>query len=279
MSASLVAFCSDFGLDDPFVGLCHAAMLAVEPGTRIVDLTHGIPPQDIAAGALVLADAAPWLPRAVLMAVVDPGVGTDRRGIVVAIKGNAGGVRASDRPRLLVGPDNGLLIEAANVLGGIGAAWALRPAELPSHHGMTFDGRDLFAPAAARLAAGANPGALGEAIEPATLVTLRQRHAAALTREGIDTHVRAVDRYGNAQLTAPAALLAEAGLTPGEAVVIDAAQATTYGRVTQAFANLPPAGLGVLPDAFGRIQIALRDGDAAAALGLHRGAAVRLSLG
>jgi S-adenosylmethionine hydrolase len=276
MSASLVAFCSDFGLDDPFVGLCHAAMLAVEPGTRIVDLT---PPQDIAAGALVLADAAPWLPRAVLMAVVDPGVGTDRRGIVVAIKGNAGGVRASDRPRLLVGPDNGLLIEAANVLGGIGAAWALRPAELPSHHGMTFDGRDLFAPAAARLAAGANPGALGEAIEPATLVTLRQRHAAALTREGIDTHVRAVDRYGNAQLTAPAALLAEAGLTPGEAVVIDAAQATTYGRVTQAFANLPPAGLGVLPDAFGRIQIALRDGDAAAALGLHRGAAVRLSLG
>jgi S-adenosylmethionine hydrolase len=279
MSAALVAFCSDFGLDDPFVGLCHAAMLAVEPAVRIVDLTHGIPPQDIAAGALVLADAAPWLPRAVLMAVVDPGVGTDRRGIVVAIKGSSGSLRASDRPRHLVGPDNGLLIEAAEVLGGIGAAWTLRGASPPSHHGRTFDGRDLFAPAAARLAAGADPGSLGDQIEPATLVRLPQRHAAALTREGIDTHVRVVDRYGNAQLTAPAALLQEAGLAPGEAVVIQASQASIYGRVTHAFADLPPAGLGVLPDAFGRIQIALRDGDAAAELGLRRGAAVRLSLG
>jgi S-adenosylmethionine hydrolase len=151
-----VSFLTDYGLSDGFVAACHGVLLA--RGVTALDITHLIGPGDIRRGAAVLAQTVPYLPVTVHLAVVDPGVGTGRHGLVLTT------------PRgLLVGPDNGLLLPAAAVLGGVSAAVSLlaRPG-VPA----TFHGRDVFAPAVAALATGTPPTALGPAVEPADLVRL-----------------------------------------------------------------------------------------------------------
>ncbi|MGH8900150.1 MAG: SAM hydrolase/SAM-dependent halogenase family protein [Egibacteraceae bacterium] len=255
----VVTFLSDYGLTDPFVGLCHAVLAHRAPHGRVIDLTHGIRPEDVRHGAVVLADCVPHLPPAVHLAVVDPGVGTQRRPIVVA---------AGDA--LLVGPDNGLLWPAAMRLGGPAAAWAITARV--SGPSRTFDGRDVFAPAAARLASGDNPDALGQ---PVPAEGLMQLHLPIATVTGgrIEAEVLLVDRFGNLQLAATVADLDTAGLATGARLEVHARLAVCC----LTFADIPQDGLGLLPDAFGRLQLAINQGSAAQALGLLPGQTVTIT--
>src|SRR5437763_10978131 len=157
---TFITFLTDFGLEDDFVGTCHGVIKRIAPDAQIIDLTHGIKPGRILQGALVLANALPYMPVGVHLAVVDPGVGGARRPLVLR---DAEG-------RLYVGPDNGLLLPAADRFGGVAEAHELANPEyaLPSVS-RTFHGRDLFSPAAAHLALGVAPAAPGPPVGPEAL--------------------------------------------------------------------------------------------------------------
>ena len=201
----VVTFLSDFGRSDIFVGVCHAAIAVRAPGVRIIDLTHDVPPQDVRAGALLLARAVPHLPVGVHLAVVDPGVGTAR----VAVAARTG------RGDVLVGPDNGLLGPAAALLGGVTAVHELAPPPDADRVSATFHGRDLFAPAAGAIAAGGWTTAVGAAREGLATVEVASPDVAAgrLTAE-----IVLVDHFGNLQLAAGGEMLGDAGLAPGDVV-------------------------------------------------------------
>ncbi|MDQ1565199.1 MAG: hypothetical protein QOF96_79, partial [Actinomycetota bacterium] len=152
----VVSFLSDYGLTDEFVGVCKAVVLRAAPTAQIIDVTHNIPPFDVRAGALALARAVQYLPPGVVLAVVDPGVGTDRRAVAVEVEAG-----------FLVGPDNGLLAPAVAMLGGAMRVVALTNPEYQLEApGATFAGRDIFAPAAGYLAAGTPVERLGELVDP-----------------------------------------------------------------------------------------------------------------
>src|SRR5215212_8586718 len=158
----VVTLLTDYGIEDGFVAACHGVLLTLAPRLRLVDVTHLVPPQDVRRGAAVLAQTVPWLPPAVHVAVVDPDVGTSRRGIAVA----AG-------QSVLVGPDNGLLLPAAEALGGILEAVELTERRFfAAEVARTFHGRDVFAPVAAHVAGGVPLPDLGPAVDPASLVRL-----------------------------------------------------------------------------------------------------------
>src|SRR5918912_2339961 len=163
MAARFITFLTDFGLQDDFVGTCHGVIKRIAPEVDVIDITHGIAPQQVMQGALVLANTLPYMPAGVHLAVVDPGVGGTRRPL--ALRDREG--------RLYVGPDNGLLLPAADRFGGVAAAHELANPEyaLPQVS-RTFHGRDLFSPAAAHLALGVSLGELGPPIDPDALVRL-----------------------------------------------------------------------------------------------------------
>jgi S-adenosyl-L-methionine hydrolase (adenosine-forming) len=207
-----VFFLSDFGTEDEFAGVVHAVIAARVPGTTVIDLTHHIPPFDVRAGSHALVRATPYLGPGVVLGVVDPGVGTDRRGIALEVE------LPSGASLWFVGPDNGLLVAAAEAAGEAPVAHVVeltRPAT-PADRGSTFDGRDLFGPAAAALCAGAALEDLGEPVHPASLVRLvggvveggRLHDGRACLR----TEVTWVDRFGNLQLAATVADARVAGL-------------------------------------------------------------------
>ncbi|MEV4390309.1 SAM-dependent chlorinase/fluorinase, partial [Micromonospora sp. NPDC049580] len=157
-----VSLTTDYGLTDGFVAACHGVIARIAPAARVIDVTHLVPPADVRRGAAVLAQTVPYLPVGVHVAVVDPGVGTARRGVALATPGG-----------LLVGPDNGLLPDAAAALGGVTAAVELtEPRWLAARVSGTFHGRDVFAPVAARLALGAPLAEAGPAVDPDGLVRL-----------------------------------------------------------------------------------------------------------
>ena len=260
-----ITFTSDYGLADPFVGVCHAVMARIAPHVQVIDLAHGISRHDVQAGALTLADAVPYLPEGVHLAVVDPGVGTDR-----------GAVAVKAGEHLLVGPDNGLLLAAAERAGGIDAAWELaNPAYRLEPVSATFHGRDVFAPAAAHLAAGIPPGALGPVRDPAGLVRLdlpRASHG-----EGtVGGQVALVDGFGNAALSLTRSDLQRLGLRAGDRVTVAVGDERAEATVAVAFADVPDGGLVVLIDSFRRVALAVNGGDAASLLGARPGTPVRL---
>src|SRR4051812_36618301 len=146
-----ITFLSDYGLEDDFVGVCHAVMARIVPDARIVDLTHGLERHDVRTAAMVLRRSLPFCAPGVHLAVVDPGVGTARRAIAL---------KTTEEDRILVGPDNGLLSLAAQRFGGIAEVVDVtRSPHRLEPVSATFHGRDLFAPVAAHLAAGAPPPA------------------------------------------------------------------------------------------------------------------------
>ena len=163
-----VFFLSDFGTEDEFAGVVHAVIAARAPGTTVIDLTHHIPPFDVRAGSHTLVRAVPYLGPGVVLAVVDPGVGTARRGIGLEVALPSGASLS------FVGPDNGLLVAAAEAAAEAPVARVVELARPPAppDRGSTFDGRDLFAPAAAALCSGAALEELGEPVDPASLVRL-----------------------------------------------------------------------------------------------------------
>lgn len=261
MAYDWIGLLTDYGRRDGFVAACHGVIARIAPAVRVIDITHEVPPQDVRHGAAVLAQTLPYLPPSVVVAVVDPGVGTRRRGVAIA----AGGY-------VLVGPDNGLLPWAADALGGVSEAVSLdsREYRLPSR-ARTFDGRDVFAPAAAHVAAGTAIGRLGHPLTD--LVRLpAPRSDAAPGR--LETEVLTVDHFGNVQLAAREADLAEAGFGAADAAQpADVEAAGRRFRLSRraTFGDVPPGDPVLYVDAADHVAIAVNRGDAAKALGLSPG--------
>ena len=264
----IITFLTDFGLQDDFVGTCHGVIKRIVPDADIVDITHGIEPQQILQGALVLAGTLPYMPEGVHLAVVDPGVGTDRKAIAL---------RSGDG-RLYVGPDNGLLVPAAERLGGIDGAWELQnPAYRLEPVSRTFHGRDLFAPAAAHLASGVDPAELGPALDPASLVRLEVPEPVA--RDGfIRAHVVIVDRFGNVQLNLTAEDLSRAGIEPGTQVEIGIGLQRFYACAAKTFADVRRGDIVVYEDAYGNIAVAINVGNAAEMLSARPGDTIDITV-
>jgi S-adenosylmethionine hydrolase len=252
MSYDWISFTTDYGIDDGFVGVCEGVIARIAPAPRVIHISHTVPPQDVRRGAAVLAQAVPYLPPAVHVAVVDPGVGTDRRGVALV---SAHGV--------LVGPDNGLLVPAAELLGGIREAYELvEPAYRLSTVSATFHGRDVFAPAAAHLAAGVSADHLGPAVDPATLVRLPEPET--FVEQGkLSTEIRYIDTFGNIQLAATGADLDASGATLGTSAHANLNGRTVKATVGRTFADTILDGLIVYVDSAGRVALAVNGGSAA----------------
>jgi S-adenosylmethionine hydrolase len=259
MTGPLITFLSDYGLEDEFAGVCHAVIAGICPAARVIDLTHGIPRHDVRAGALVLRSALPYLPMGIHLAVVDPDVGAERRAVAIAT--------ADDR--VLVGPDNGLLSLAAAGSGGVIEAVdiARSPFRLEPLSA-TFHGRDIFAPVAARLAAGARLADAGEPIDPGDLVALE------LPRPRVEDGTliaRAVyiDGFGNVQLGVEHEELADTGLKLGRAVELELGTRSKHeAHFALTFADVEPDKLLVYEDAQRRLAVAVSHGSAATRLGI-----------
>jgi S-adenosyl-L-methionine hydrolase (adenosine-forming) len=256
-----VSFLSDYGRVDEFVGVCHGVMLDVTPDLRIVDLTHDIAPFDVRAGALALVRAVQYLPDGVVLAVVDPGVGTDRRCIAVEVEGG-----------FLVGPDNGLLAPAVAMLGGPGRIVSLDNTEYQLvAPGTTFAGRDVMAPAAAYLAGGLSIDALGTPVDASGLAP----GLIPLPQEDDDGTIAGevlwVDRFGNCQLNIAPEQLVERGLLPGGYVGVSIGSDDRRAHWVTAFADAKPAELALLVDSYGMCALALDQRSAASELKLRAG--------
>ncbi len=247
-----VTFLSDFGTSDDFAGICHGVINLLCPDARVIHITHGIQPQAIGQGARVLAGAIHYLPVGVHLAVVDPGVGSERRAVAL---------RARDG-RHFVGPDNGLLIPAAEACGGVVEAVAItNPDIMLQPVSRTFHGRDVFAPAAARLASGIPLSELGPAIEPARLV---RRATPDHRLEGTLLHatVQYVDRFGNIQLAVSAAEL-DGLFQVGRMAEIDTGDDRYYAECADTFADVAAGEFVLYEDSVGLLSFALNQGNAA----------------
>ncbi len=261
MGRALVSFLSDYGHEDEFVGVCHGVIARRCPDARIIDITHEIPRGDIRLGALVLADALPYLPCGVHLAVVDPGVGVvDGRAAVA--------VRAAERDRILVGPDNGLLMIAAERLGG--ALEAVEISDSPERLqplSRTFHGRDIFAPVAAALAAGASLAEVGSPIDATELRTI-QLPAASVGDGALTAHVLRADRFGNLTLDASGAQLASALGTDQRDLIVEVAGKAFAARRAGTFSDVQAGELVVYEDGNRMAAIAVNLGSAAELLGV-----------
>jgi S-adenosyl-L-methionine hydrolase (adenosine-forming) len=262
----IISFLSDFGLEDDFVGVCHGVIKHIAPETEVIDLSHGIAPQNVLQGALVLRSTLPYMPVGVHLAVVDPGVGGDRR--AVALRSGGG--------RLFVGPDNGLLVLAAEQDDGIAAAHELRnEAYRLEDVSRTFHGRDLFAPAAAHLSTGTGIEDLGPALDPATLVRIELPEP-AVGSSRIRAEVLYVDRFGNVQLNLERTQLEQVDIVPGSRVELVLPLESYYAVAARTFAEAGHGQLILYEDAYGSIAVALTDGDAASMLGTKPGDPVEI---
>jgi S-adenosylmethionine hydrolase len=256
-----ITFLSDFGLQDDFVGTCHGVIARIAPQATIIDITHGIEPQAVLQGALVLANTIPYMPAGVHLAVVDPGVGTGRRSL--AVRDVTG--------RLYVGPDNGLLVPAAEKQGGVQDAWELaNPAYMLEPVSRTFHGRDVFAPAAAHLAVGLDPADLGPPVEPGSLVRL-ELPAPDIGESRIVATVLYVDRYGNVQLNLSRSNVEQAGIVPGRRVELELGPDRYYATAASTFADARPGDIILYEDAYQNIAVAITDGNAAEVFAIRPG--------
>jgi S-adenosylmethionine hydrolase len=268
-----VSFLSDYGRADEFVGVCHAVILDIAPAVRILDITHDVPAFDVRAGALALVRAVQYLPEGVVLAVVDPGVGGERRCIAVEVENG-----------YLVGPDNGILAPAVAMLGGPRRVIELTETryQLPSP-GPTFAGRDVMAPAAAHLMVGIPIGVLGEDVDPTSLtpalVPLPREEEGRITGE-----VLWVDGFGNCQLNVAPEQLEAAGCSTGDAVEVTFGESAAGGeraarraRWVRVFADAKPSELVLLVDSYGMCALAVDRRSAATELGLRAGSPITLS--
>jgi S-adenosylmethionine hydrolase len=262
-----ISFLSDFGNADEFVGVVHGVIARLAPDARVIDVGHGFDRGNVRAGALALTRSIQYLPEGVCLAVIDPGVGSDRRAIA-----------AETQWGYFVGPDNGLLSPAVAMVGGATRVVSIENPEtmIPSP-GETFHGRDVFAPAAALLAAGeAEMEELGPAVPGEELVPLLLPLAES---DGTTVTGKAwwVDGFGNVQTNVSPEDLTTAGLAPGDVVTVKAGSAihslpwvTSYSEVGEG------AGL-IHVDSAGLIAVAVRNGNAAEEFDLADGVVVTLA--
>lgn len=262
-----ISFLSDYGTSDEFVGVVKSVIRSIEPRVTVVDITHDVRPYDTKGASLTLARSVQYLCPGVVLAVVDPGVGGGRRGIAVEVGGGQS---------YLVGPDNGLLAPAVGMVGGATAAVELTNPDyqLPAP-GATFDGRDVFGPAAAHLCAGVPLEALGTPVDPASLlpgiVPLPREEDGALVGE-----VLWVDRYGNCQLNLGPDDVAGWGerLRLRWTRPVPGTRTVTRAR---AFADLAEGEVGLVTDSYGMLAVTVPRGSAADLLGIAAGDEITLA--
>jgi S-adenosylmethionine hydrolase len=239
----------------------------IAPGVEIIDITHGIPPQHVLQGALVLANTLPYMPVGVHVAIVDPGVGGERK--PVALRGGDG--------RLYVGPDNGLLAVAADALDGVDEA-----VEITNESFMlmpvsrTFHGRDIFSPVAAHLASGVALDELGPALDPGSLVRL-ELPVAEVGSARIRATALYVDRFGNIQLNVTSEELQRIGIEPGTKVEVEIRFERYFAIAARTFADVRPGDVVLYEDAYRNIALAINAGNAAHMFSARVGQEVLLS--
>ncbi len=258
-----VTFLSDYGTVDEFVGVVHSVIRSIAPEVKVIDLTHQVPAYDVRAGALTLARAAQYLCAGVVVAVVDPGVGGERRAIAVEV---------GDGASVLVGPDNGLLAPAVAMVGGASRAFELtnKAFQLPAP-GPTFDGRDIFAPVAAHLCAGVPLEELGTEIDPATLrpsmIPITQPDGDMLVCEALW-----VDQFGNVQLNVDPDEIADMG----DMVTVTVGDRRRSAPRIETFSGLGVGEIGMIVDSYGLMALVANQGSAARELGIGPGDEVLL---
>lgn len=260
-----VSFLSDFGLEDEFTGVVRSVIRSVAPHVTVIDITHGVPAHDVRAGSLALVRSVQYLAPGVVLAVVDPGVGTDRRAVAVEV--------GTEGEAVFVGPDNGLLAGAVAMVGGATRAVELTETKfhLPAP-GATFAGRDIFAPAVGHLCNGVDLSQLGPAIDPITLrpglIPLSRNEEGKLLSE-----VLWVDHFGNAQLNVDPGDIAAMG--DRISLKWGVGQVRT-GRLADNYAELKAGEVGLVVDSYGLVSVALDRRSAAEELKLRPGDAVSL---
>ena len=249
-----IVFLSDFGYRNEWVGICHAVMNRIASASPVVDLSHGVPPLDVRAGAVLLADSLPYLDAdAVVLAIVDPSVGRDRD---VVLESNEG--------RLLVGPDNGLLAPAAAALGGVARAVQITsPDVVLSPISPSFHARDVLAPAAAHLAAGAALETLGAAVDPASLAEYAIPEPTV--KEGkIECEVLDLNRFGNVLLNVRTSQFVDSGLDKVGTIQVDGTGGSGRARWVSTYADVEPGNWGLIPDPRGWLLVIRGNPDNAA---------------
>jgi S-adenosylmethionine hydrolase len=261
----VISFLTDFGLQDDFVGTCHGVMAGIAPEARVIDVTHGIAPQSVLQGALVLRNTTRFMPVGVHLAVVDPDVGGNRRAVAVRTRDG----------RTFVGPDNGLLVLAADELGIERAHELADPRHRLPQVSHTFHARDVFAPAAAHLAAGVPIDELGPDVEPGSLVRIAVPEP-ELGRSQIGATVLAVDRFGNVATNVLPSHLAGLGADVGDRVEIALAHDRYYAVVAGTFADAAPGELILYEDSYGLVTLAITRGSAARLTGVAAGDRLRI---
>ncbi len=262
-----ITFLTDFGLQDDFVGTCHGVMKRIAPQAEIIDITHGIPPQAVLQGALVLANTLPYMPVGVHLAVVDPGVGSHRRPLALL---DAEG-------RLYVGPDNGLLLPAAERAGIAEAHELADPAYALETVSRTFHGRDLFAPAAAHLANGVAIGELGPPIDAGALVQL-DLPTPAFADGTVDATALYVDSFGNIALNLTRDDLDRIGVVPGTRIELELAGERYYAVAARTFADAGAGDVILYEDSYRNMSVAISNGNAAQMLHAAVGQPLRILL-
>ena len=261
-----ISFLSDYGLADEFVGVVKSVIRSVAPEVVVVDITHDISPHDVRAGGLALARSAQYLMPGVVLAVVDPGVGGDRRAVAVEV---------GDGASVLVGPDNGLLAPAVAMVGG-----ASRAVELTAEHyhlaslGPTFAGRDVFAPVAAHLCLGADLADVGTPV-PVHSLTPGVVPVSRVDGERVLAEVLWIDRFGNLQLN-----LDPADIEPlGDELRLTAGDVGRNARRVSSYSQLGSSELGVLVDSYGLVAVAANRGSAALELNCMEGDSITVESG
>ena len=258
-----ISFLSDYGLQDEFVGVVKSVIRSICPQTAVIDITHEIAPHDVRGGGLALARSTQYLVPGVVLAVVDPGVGTERRAVAVEV---------GDGQSVLVGPDNGLLAPAVAMVGGAGRAVSLTNADyqLPAP-GPTFAGRDVFAPAAAHLCTGVDLAELGEAVDPASLMP---GLLPVVREEGgrMIAEVLWVDRFGNAQLNIDPGDLAGWG----DHIRLRIGDSSRVATVADTYDALGAGEVGLVVDSYGLVSVAVARASAADLLDAPAGTQVIL---
>lgn len=256
-----ITFLSDFGSTDEFVGTCHGVMKQIAPEVQIIDITHAVARHHILQGAVILANTLPYMPESVILAVVDPGVGGQRKPVAIR----------TAQSRYLVGPDNGLLSLAAERLGGAAEAVELSCSDFALPHVCkTFEGRDLFSPVAAHLCQGVTLAALG-APTPVDQLARVELPEPVKSGTGLSATVIYVDRFGNVQLNLTPEELVTLGAKLGESLGVRHGDEEWRVPFVETFGDVAPEDLLVYEDSYGRIAFSINQGDAARVFQISEG--------
>jgi S-adenosylmethionine hydrolase len=262
-----ISFLSDFGHEDEFVGVVHGVLAKLAPTSRVIDIGHGFPRGNVKAAALALTRAIQYLPEGVCLAVVDPGVGTDRKAIA-----------AQTTWGTFIGPDNGLLSPAVAMVGGADKIVSIENSEamIPSP-GQTFHGRDVFAPAAALVASGEaaidelGPQVSGEEIVP-LLLPLTETKGSLISGEAWW-----VDTFGNVQTNIAPEDLAGLGMSPGDIITVKVGSTLRSVPWVSSYGDVAEGETLIHIDSVGLLALAVRGGRADDELNLAEGVAVSLA--